>query len=807
MNRFARASTSTHARAATVLAALALGACGGDREADPVRGDVGVVAEGLGEADMPARAVAYLASDRPWSAARLMRDYAASVDVLPPDRRVLAGRAEAGWGAWDRALDLLEGVSSLETYDGGIGVFLLGRAREETGDAAGAIDAYRRFLALPFTAGTLVEERDAAELRLALALLRTGRRAAADSALAPLYEGAGNASTWLDILQARALAEAGDTAAVRALVEDLDDGMAGLFAWRVRVDAASSAGDTAAARALANAARAWARTEGTRAEFLVRAAEFAIAMGDVGRGRDALRSAIDRAPGSPYARRAAALLGAEDPGPADRLAIARSLRAQGLNEESLEGFRAWLAAGVGSAGQREAVRIEYATALFYAQRFDEALEALDPVRGSNTARYLRARAAARAGDPAQAARLYVALASEARGASSAARATYLAADTHLDAGERESARELYERVVARYPGTESMGLSLMRLAGMAFLDGDFGRAARLWDDYRRRYPRGDRALQATYWAARARQEAGDSAAAAPLLREVEEADRDSYYALVASARLGEPFWPIPLAPAPAPDTAAASRVAAWVRGLDMLRSAGFHDLASEEALRLAWAVGTDTADRYAMGEALAERGYSRAAIRLGLALQEDEEPNERLLRILYPFPFRTMITEEARDRGIDPFVAAALMRQESLFDPRATSYVGARGLMQLMPATGAAVAAQAGVEPWDAELLYHPEINVYLGTRLLAQHMEEYGGSLPAVFSAYNAGPHRVDWWSAFPEFGNDELFTERIPFAETRGYVKILTRNRALYAGLYGGEESGGGAESLQRSGGPADP
>ncbi|HSM36133.1 MAG TPA: transglycosylase SLT domain-containing protein [Longimicrobiales bacterium] len=791
MNRFARSPTPTHALAAALLAALASGACAGDREADPVRGDVGEVVEDLGDAEMASRALAYLASDRPWSAARVMRDYAASVDELPPDRRVLAGRAEAGWGAWDRARDLLEGVPSLETYDGGLGVFLLGRAREETGDAAGAIEAYRRFLALPFTAGTLEEERDAAELRLALALLRTGRRAAADSALAPLYEGAGNAATWLDILRARALAEAGDTASVRTLVEGLDDGMAGLFAWRVRIDAASGARDTAEARAIANRARAWARTDGTRAEFLVRAAEFAIAMGDIGRGRDALRGAIDRAPGSPWARRAAVLLGAGDPGPADRLAIARSLRAQGLNEESLEGFRAWLASGAGSAGQREAVRIEYATALFYAQRFDEALEALDPVRGSNIARYLRARAAARAGDPAQAARLYLALAGEARGASGAARATYLAADTHLDAGERERARELYERVVTRYPGTESMGLSLMRLAGMAFLDGDYGRAARLWDDYRRRYPRGDRALQATYWAARARQEAGDSAAAAPLLREVEEADRDSYYALVASARLGEPFWPIPLAPAP--DTAAASRVAGWVRGLDMLRSAGFHDLASEEALRLAWAVGTDTADRYAMGEALAERGYSRAAIRLGLALQEGEEPNERLLRILYPFPFRRMITEEARDRGIDPFVAAALMRQESLFDPRATSYVGARGLMQLMPATGAAIAEQAGVEPWDAELLYHPEINVYLGTRLLAQHMEDYGGSLPAVFSAYNAGPHRVDWWSAFPEFGNDELFTERIPFAETRGYVKILTRNRALYAGLYGGGEQGG--------------
>jgi soluble lytic murein transglycosylase len=70
----------------------------------------------------------------------------------------------------------------------------------------------------------------------------------------------------------------------------------------------------------------------------------------------------------------------------------------------------------------------------------------------------------------------------------------------------------------------------------------------------------------------------------------------------------------------------------------------------------------------------------------------------------------------------------------------------------------------------------------------MAQHMESYDGSLPSVFSAYNAGSHRVAWWSEFPEYGNDELFTERIPYAETRGYVRILTRNQALYEGLYGG-------------------
>ncbi len=65
--------------------------------------------------------------------------------------------------------------------------------------------------------------------------------------------------------------------------------------------------------------------------------------------------------------------------------------------------------------------------------------------------------------------------------------------------------------------------------------------------------------------------------------------------------------------------------------------------------------------------------------------------------------------------------------------------------------------------------------------------MRRYDGSLPSVFSAYNAGPLRIDEWKRFPEFPDEELFTERIPYRETRDYVKILTRNIALYRGLYG--------------------
>ena len=130
---------------------------------------------------------------------------------------------------------------------------------------------------------------------------------------------------------------------------------------------------------------------------------------------------------------------------------------------------------------------------------------------------------------------------------------------------------------------------------------------------------------------------------------------------------------------------------------------------------------------------------------------------------------------------------AARLNQIALEAGTAKAAADARGLMQVMPETGRGLARGADIDNWDAELLFQPEINAHLGMVYLQDQMRRWDGSLPSVFSAYNAGPHRVDAWDAFPEYEDEELFTERIPFAETRGYVRILTRNRALYSALYG--------------------
>jgi len=148
------------------------------------------------------------------------------------------------------------------------------------------------------------------------------------------------------------------------------------------------------------------------------------------------------------------------------------------------------------------------------------------------------------------------------------------------------------------------------------------------------------------------------------------------------------------------------------------------------------------------------------------------------------------VEREARRNGLDPFLVAGLIRRESIFDPNAVSAAGAVGLMQVMPETGAGLAQGAGIAGFRSSMLKDPAVNLRLGTRFLAAQVRRYP-TLTEVFAAYNAGPGRVARWRSFPEYGDEDLFVERIPFEETRTYVKKVRVNVHVYEMLYGGRSA----------------
>jgi soluble lytic murein transglycosylase len=371
----------------------------------------------------------------------------------------------------------------------------------------------------------------------------------------------------------------------------------------------------------------------------------------------------------------------------------------------------------------------------------------------------------------------------------AARALYLSADLDHDDGNIARASERYRRAIGTGLDVDEVGLAYMRLGGIAFAAGDFGRALEQFEAYRTRYPRGQRWNQATYWAARAHEQLGEGARARELLRALRARDPYSYYGTRAGDLLGEPFWHTPLAPSPADDDAQRETVLRALEPVDLLGELGLEDAASYELDRVRSRFAGHDAALYALAEALNARGYTTIGIGIGWDLfRRADRWNERLLRIIYPFPYRDIVLAEAARRDVDPFLAAGLIRQESMFSARAVSPAGAIGLMQVMPETGEILARELDVRSFSPELLKKPEFNVTLGMRYLADQLDAYDGRLPVVLSAYNAGPTRVARWrTIFPEFPDDELFSERIPFEETRDYVKIVQQNRRMYRALYG--------------------
>ena len=153
--------------------------------------------------------------------------------------------------------------------------------------------------------------------------------------------------------------------------------------------------------------------------------------------------------------------------------------------------------------------------------------------------------------------------------------------------------------------------------------------------------------------------------------------------------------------------------------------------------------------------------------------------------MLYPLRYQDRVRSQSARRRLDPYLVAGLIRQESAFVARTQSHVGARGLMQIMPATGRSLARLEGIR-YSVSRLYDPAVNIRFGTRYLRQLLDRFGTRPDYALAGYNAGPHRVRAWTGMDLSIPAEIFIEEIPFPETRNYVKLVLRNEMLYRRFY---------------------
>ncbi|HSY66909.1 MAG TPA: transglycosylase SLT domain-containing protein [Terriglobales bacterium] len=153
---------------------------------------------------------------------------------------------------------------------------------------------------------------------------------------------------------------------------------------------------------------------------------------------------------------------------------------------------------------------------------------------------------------------------------------------------------------------------------------------------------------------------------------------------------------------------------------------------------------------------------------------------------LFPKPYWIDLKRFSSSNALDPYLVAALIRQESEFNPSAVSRANAVGLMQLLPKVGKSVAKQEKLKHFSSTQLFTPGINLQLGTRYFRGMVDKFG-AFEYALAAYNAGADRVQDWLGQGKYRDPQEFVESIPFTETREYVQAILRNANVYRQLYG--------------------
>jgi soluble lytic murein transglycosylase len=724
-------------------------------------------------------AEALLRSGAAWQATQLLQPRLTTVSTRTPAVLIAAARAAAGWQGWSTVWSLLHGETWLDTRFDGVGHRLLAEAALERNDETEALGHAR--LAIPRTVHPRSDDERA---RRWIVLARAHERAgASDSAAAAYTRAAPLFPAISDWLALRAAAITPDSATRARLYSTVTNPVA-----RTRIRWTE--------------ARAWERgSEKTRA-----AREYA-AVGDLGTAlRLRWEASADRAVRGRIAAQALAVVERQAPAAevsqvldlidSYRLPMARSesLMVARASATRRTGFAVALFAALErGATLAESDRLAWGDAL--AARGDwlaaaRTYRSVDSGPLAGRTAYLAARADLRRGQVGESMRQLRTIVTRFPGDTFAsATALYLLADLALDDADPDSARALLTTIVARYPSATFAPRAALIAPLIAYAHGRFATARdELAAALRGGLLTGFDGDAGRYWLAVSMHRAGAGAEARDAFRQLLDRGPENYYALKAAARLDTLPWraaPVaPLGSVPIPP--------GLVRA-ELLATLGLDD-ESQRELGAFVAAPSTVSERLEAGRALLATGHASLAHRLAREALAEGAERDAAWPLLYPLPYRASLEATAQAAGLDPWLVAAVIKQESWFEPSATSPAGARGLMQLMPPVGRQLASRAGLRDFDDALLWQPEISLGLGTRHFAEAMRRYPERERAL-AAYNAGGTRVTNWSRTLLDGSGtnggaladaELFVERIPYLETRGYIRNITVNEAMYRLLY---------------------
>jgi soluble lytic murein transglycosylase len=685
-----------------------------------------------------------------------------------PELRLAGARAAAGWAGWGEVDRLLRGAPWLDTQFGGEGRELLVRSALERGQDA-TVDAR---LALEDAQSEPV--RVVRRVLLARAYDRANVR---DSAATSYLAAAGSVPRVADWLRLRAAGVTSDSGARAELFARVASAPAKTRILFTDAQARERTGD------FAGAARVYRKAGDAGSAFR---AEALAARDDEAKAALARRIVVYLGGNASPAEARQALEVLDKLGttlsPQQELIVARAAAQHGPAARGVAGFER---AGVASLAPRD--RLAYGGALLRAGRAAEAARQFASISGDDTiaplAAYQRARALLQAGDGAGARTALRSVVSTYPNVPAAsAPSLLLLGDLQMDDGDVAGAASTLAELSRRYPDASQAPLARFR-SGLIAFGSDPKRAAVIFDSLAQRYPSDEEATAAKYWAARADEKSGKRADAERRWREIIARAPLSYYAQLGARRLRAPAWAPPTGPDSAPHLPSVDSALGRIATLERL---GMDVESRFELDALADRAERNPGEAAPIASGLVAAGQPARALRVALKALDHGAPSRALYRAAYPVVHADALVEEARRNGIDPALVAGLIRQESSFNPSATSAAGARGLMQLMPSVGASIASGRGYPLWNPALLYEPDVSLDLGTAHLASSLKR-GTPTARALAAYNAGGSRVARWSQRPGSDDPELFTEWIPYTETRDYVRIVQRNADVYRALYG--------------------
>jgi len=717
---------------------------------------------------------------RPWRTESLIAPVLADSALRTDWVIILAAEAAGATDRWERVDSLLGATSFENPYARSEARLLLARSALERGDAAGALEHGR-------VARDLAESptmRAPALVFLARAHERLGAR---DSALAAYNAAAAVLRPVSDWLTLRATSLTRDSATRADQYERLQTAVARQHAVYSEAQILERTGRARGAIALYERAGATFNAMRLRAATASGAADRAVARRELttfieaNSGTDEARVAIEILDGGRFKLTAneeiVVARSAVQHGPLSRARIALE-RAFAVRPPTgpERFFQISVLAESGPASRREASRLLAGIRKPSPYAGEAALE---------RARLLRRRGQSAAARTAlrNVARLYPLDTVAAPGALIAL------AEMAIDEKRDPAAREAYLTLARKYPTSAYAAHARFEAAILAIAARRHTTASAELDSLLLLYPATEDSSAARYWSAKTRAMLRDSVTARDRWTATLASAPMSYYSAQSARRLGVAPW----APAASPDTFTVfPDIRAAFSRADMLERLGMAYEARLELDALAESADSSIERALAVGNGFRERALMRRTMDIGRRAIAAGANDARAWRLVYPVGEADLIARESAARKSDPALVAALIRQESKFEARATSPAGARGMMQMMPAVGKALARSEKIKPWDPEMLYDPSVNIRLGVVHLKSFTRHYRG-VELALAAYNAGPGRVARWSNRTGGKDPELFVERIRFAETKHYVRNVLRSRDMYAALYDWAKIGG--------------